>query len=283
MNFFVLVCLTVLHTTLVTSVPLGPPGSEDPGKDFAVPHHTTNSFIVRHLKNLYNYVFNKPDSEHADGYTKVYVMGKHMYYTYTHEFTPSNNQSTDADGHVITDDPIARQYLKNEDLLKYREELKQNVENKKRNEEKSRRKLWEYAQGKPIAKEEAPKETPRAAPREAPKEGPREPTGESHSATTESLVKSILKQIPVLKRFVRSVHGKPPKDESSNEYEKYANEPPYKMIPYVIRDKFKRVAKKVLGRSTSKISDNIWNELKIWGGKMGEKFLNLIGLKPVEQ
>lgn len=83
---------------VTTSSPLGPPGSEDPGKDYAIPYHTTNHYIISKLKSFYSYLFNKPESVHEDGYTKVHVMGKHMYYTYTHEYTQGDGQPRDANG-----------------------------------------------------------------------------------------------------------------------------------------------------------------------------------------
>lgn len=135
-----LCCTTLMSLSyLASSSPLG---LGPVGEDLAVPYHTTNSYIISQLKNVYNYLFNKPESIHEDGYTKIYVMGKYMYYTYTHEFTHGDGL-TDLSGEALTEDPLLKKYMGPEAAKKHRATVYDNMRRKRKLEEEAKIKMAE--------------------------------------------------------------------------------------------------------------------------------------------
>ncbi|KAI5703426.1 hypothetical protein M8J75_011643 [Diaphorina citri] len=238
--FITFVCLAYV----ANSLPQGS-GRDEPGpvKDFAVPYHTTNSYIMSKLKSLYNYVFNKEESVHNDGYTKVYVMNKHMYYTYTHEFTPANEVDLDEDLHRITDDPILKQYMQNDAILKHRQEVQYHVQNKKLYKEQMAKTSQVYPQ------ETFDPNLLKSDEKDSPEDG-------IMSRIKDKICEKILKSLPIFKRVQRDTRNKEDRDYKSQG---------------VIKDNLRKLVLKVLGKPHSKISDNLKKEGRIVLSKMTDK------------
>uniref|UniRef100_A0A8D9BQG7 Uncharacterized protein n=1 Tax=Cacopsylla melanoneura TaxID=428564 RepID=A0A8D9BQG7_9HEMI len=236
----------------VYSSPLGPPGAEDPGSPYAVPQHTTQGFIKRHLKNVYNYFFNKEDSVHQDGYTKVYVMGKHMYYTYTHEYTPEDgNHPYDREnrGNVGNDDDILK-YMKDDELIKRRdEEVEFHKQNKKKLEEESIRQMKE---GWTPGREPIPPEL-QAKSAELPPEEDKEDSKEG------GIIKKILRKVEhgFFKMAIPTIFKRSRRDLSENK-----DTSPSNGIKEKLKAHLKPIIITLMGKPHSKITDNVKEEIK---------------------